>query len=408
MSPPPPKPRKQEQEGARDEVTEVAPGVLRLELPIRMPGLGHVNCYALLDERGAAVVDPGMPGQATWRTLEARLARAGLRVRDVHTVVITHSHPDHFGGATRFVREAGARVVAHRAFRFGVSEAVQAHERPEVSVEDLAAQAAAARERAAEAAGGGKDDAAAAPGAHDHALPALEPHAHAHAARPAARGAAGRQPREPWKTGRTPWGGEPPRPSLKMRLRWRVARWLGGLSFVPQVSDPVEGGDVLRLAGRDWFVVHTPGHTEDHFCLHDPEEGVFLAGDHVLPTITPHISGLSTRADPLAAYFESLDRVAAIAPVQRVLPAHGHPFEDLAERCKAIQKHHVERLERVKAIGREVGLASVPDFSKHLFHPRNWGSMADSETYAHLEHLRLLGDAEVRRDPDGTLRYTTG
>jgi glyoxylase-like metal-dependent hydrolase (beta-lactamase superfamily II) len=377
MAPSPPRPRKQEQETAREEVTEVAPGVLRMELPIRMPGLGHVNCYALLDERGAAVVDPGLPGPATWRTLQARLRRAGLRVRDVHTVIVTHSHPDHFGGATRFAREAGARVVAHRAFRFGVGEAAQTHARPEVSVDDLTAQADA--ERGTEREGR------------------------------AQRGrAAGRQPREPWKTGPTPWGGEPPRPSLKMRVRWRVARWLGGLSFVPAISDPVEGGDVLRLAGRDWFVVHTPGHTEDHFCLHDPEEGLFLAGDHVLPTITPHISGLGTRADPLAAYFESLDRVAEITPVQRVLPAHGHPFEDLADRCKAIQKHHVERLERVKAIGRELGLASVGDYSKHLFSPRSWGPMADSETYAHLEHLRLLGLAEAKRQPDGTLLYTTG
>jgi hypothetical protein len=30
--------------------------------------------------------------------------------------------------------------------------------------------------------------------------------------------------------------------------------------------------------------------------------------------------------------------------------------------------------------------------------------MADSETYAHLEHLRLLGDAETRR-VDGILQY---
>jgi glyoxylase-like metal-dependent hydrolase (beta-lactamase superfamily II) len=396
MSSSTPRPRKQEQESAREDVSEVAPGVLRLELPIRMPGLGHVNCYALLDERGAALVDPGFPGPTNWRALEARLRRAGLRVRDVHTVIVTHSHPDHFGGATRLVREAGARVVGHRAFRFGVMEAVQAHERPEVSVDDLAAQADAERARAR-----AEGDEPLAPG-HAHA----HPHGHVHRAGASRR--AGLQPREPWKAGRTPWGGEPPKPSLKMRLRWRVARWLGGLSFVPQISDPVEGGDVLRLAGRDWFVVHTPGHTEDHFCLHDPEEGVFLAGDHVLPTITPHISGLSTRADPLAAYFESLDQVAAITPVARVLPAHGHPFDDLAERCKGIQKHHVERLERVKAIGREVGLASVPDYSKHLFHPRNQGPMADSETYAHLEHLRLLGLAEVRREPDGTLLYTTG
>jgi glyoxylase-like metal-dependent hydrolase (beta-lactamase superfamily II) len=367
---------KQEQEPAREEVTEVAPGVLRMELPIRMPGLGHVNCYALLDERGAAVVDPGLPGKASWRALEARLARAGLGVRDVHTVVVTHSHPDHFGGATRFAKEAGSRVVAHRSFRFGVTEA--AHEEPEVSVDDLAAQ----REAAAGGAEGGE--------------------------RPPRSGPAGHAPREPWKTGRTPWGGEPPRPSFKMRVRWRVARWIGGLSFVPTITDTVVGGDVLRLAGREWFVVHTPGHTEDHFCLHDPDSGVFLAGDHVLPTITPHISGLSLREDPLAAYFESLDRVAEIGPVSQVLPAHGHPFADLAERCRGIQKHHVERLERVRAIGRELGLAAVEDFSHRLFHPRSWGSMADSETYAHLEHLRLQGLAETRREPDGKLLYTTG
>ena len=31
---------------------QAAPGILRLQLPLRMPGLGHVNCYALEDERG--------------------------------------------------------------------------------------------------------------------------------------------------------------------------------------------------------------------------------------------------------------------------------------------------------------------------------------------------------------------
>ena len=70
---------KQEQESAREEVTEVAPGVLRMELPIRMPGLGHVNCYAILDDRGAAIVDPGLPGQASWRALAERLARPASR-----------------------------------------------------------------------------------------------------------------------------------------------------------------------------------------------------------------------------------------------------------------------------------------------------------------------------------------
>ena len=37
-------------------------------------------------------------------------------MRRVHTVVVTHSHPDHYGGA-EFVRsESGADVVTHRRF----------------------------------------------------------------------------------------------------------------------------------------------------------------------------------------------------------------------------------------------------------------------------------------------------
>jgi hypothetical protein len=45
---------------------------------------------------------------------------------------------------------------------------------------------------------------------------------------------------------------------------------------------------------------------------------------------------------------------------------------------------------------------------KQLFKERSWGSMAESETYAHLEHLRLLGDAERRDDAQGHYLYGTG
>jgi hypothetical protein len=41
---------------------------------------------------------------------------------------------------------------------------------------------------------------------------------------------------------------------------------------------------------------------------------------------------------------------------------------------------------------------------QHLFSERAWGSMAESETYAHLEHLRLTGNATTDWQ-DGLLRY---
>ena len=61
------RPPRQEQEPASDEVTEVAPGVLRMQLPIWMPGLGHVNMYGLVDDRGLTVSTPACPVRSRGR-----------------------------------------------------------------------------------------------------------------------------------------------------------------------------------------------------------------------------------------------------------------------------------------------------------------------------------------------------
>ena len=108
--------------------------------------------------------------------------------------------------------------------------------------------------------------------------------------------------------------------------------------------------------------------------------------------------------DPLKAFVESLDRVAGIEGIEKVLPAHGHPFTDLPARVEDIKGHHMERLDKLRAVAGSIGAATVEEFSHHLFRKARWGPMASSETYAHLEHLRLMGDAE-RREENGTLLY---
>src|SRR3954453_4595416 len=92
-------------------------GVLRIQVPISVTGPSHVNIYAAEDERGGALIDPGLPGPASWRSLTERMANAGLRVADVHTVVVTHAHSDHFGNAGCLAEEAGAELVPHSPFR---------------------------------------------------------------------------------------------------------------------------------------------------------------------------------------------------------------------------------------------------------------------------------------------------
>ncbi len=336
---------RQEQQQAVEEITEVAPGVLRLQLPVSMPGLGHVNCYILEDDRGFAVVDPGLPGDEAWDALMSGFKRASVPVKRIHTVVVTHSHPDHFGGAGPLRAETGADIVSHRAFRLMFA--------PDPTEADIDPEQLAEAD----------------PSGNPLSIPATDH----------------------FIGMKTPWG---PTPFMPITAEEREKSMQGGHRVTPRPTIRLDDADHIMLAGRRWVAMHTPGHTIDHLCLYDPECGVFLSGDHVLPTITPHIGGLAEGPDPLNDYFGSLRKVATLPHVSTILPAHGHPFSDLSNRVNAIIEHHHERLVRLSDVSAELDRpGTVRDYMKHLFRERSWGSMAESETYAHLEHLRLLDQA---------------
>jgi|TARA_B100001105_G_scaffold32579_1_gene22811 glyoxylase-like metal-dependent hydrolase (beta-lactamase superfamily II) len=348
---------RQEQQPASTDVTEVAPGLYRFQLPISMPGLGHVNCYALEDADGFTVVDPGLPSIESWEALGNRLDQVGARYEHVHTAVVTHSHPDHFGGVHRLRDDHGTRVLTHVDFRSVWMDA---------EIDDL-----------------GDEELDLADDEHMENL-------RSRMSRP------------------TPWGEtrEPP-PAAELR-RWSEMDITGGSRSwqVPEPSVTVDDGEEITLGGRTWLAVHTPGHTHDHLCLFDPAGGLLLSGDHVLPTITPHINGIGPMDDPLATFFRSLERMKELSGLTNVLPAHGHPFTDVAGRVDAILSHHEERLETIREAGDDMGEGTVESFMQRLFKERSWGDMAASETYAHLEHLRILGMA-TRDEVAGQAVYRT-
>jgi glyoxylase-like metal-dependent hydrolase (beta-lactamase superfamily II) len=350
-------PGKQEQELATTDIVEVAPAVRRMQLPINFTGLGHVNCYAIEDDRGFALVDPGLPGDESWADLIHRLQLAEVPLGRVHTVVVTHSHPDHFGGAARLAAETGADILTHRSFRmwWHTDDDLEA-------LNDL-----------------GADDVVTA----DQLLAPPDDHR------------------------RTPWGTEfvPPNDAAVSKMRAD----LRSKQHTPRPTIRVDDAQPVKLGGREWVALHTPGHTFDHLCLYDPEHGVLLSGDHVLPTITPHVGDMVGRADdPLAAFFSSLERVAALPSISTVLPAHGHPFTDLAGRVADIEQHHERRLQRLRDAATALGDgAPVAEWMRHLFSERAWGGMAESETFAHLEHLRHAGEATTQWR-DGLLHYRLG
>lgn len=179
--------------------------------------------------------------------------------------------------------------------------------------------------------------------------------------------------------------------------------------FVADIIDAdrwLSDGDSFEVGARSWQVIHTPGHANSHICLFDSEQSLMISGDHLLATITPHIDFRRGQGDPLGDFLESLEKVEKLAP-RIVLPGHGRPFEDGAERARATVRHHERRLGAiVQVVRREARSADqITDeiFGSTLLHFQK--RLALGEALAHIHYLRLRGELERTDSPDGTRLY---
>ena len=112
---------------------------------------------------------------------------------------------------------------------------------------------------------------------------------------------------------------------------------------LPERLIPLRPGDRIELGGGEARVVHTPGHSDFHFVLHDERRRLLFAGDHLLLKITPNIGLWTyTAPRPLRRYLESPPGVAGRRGPR--LPGNGPLFHDLDGRIDELLAHHEERL----------------------------------------------------------------
>ncbi|MEV6350148.1 MBL fold metallo-hydrolase [Actinoplanes sp. NPDC051851] len=163
----------------------------------------------------------------------------------------------------------------------------------------------------------------------------------------------------------------------------------------------LEDGDRVPLKGRDLRVVWTPGHTPGHICLRDETAGALLTGDHLLPRISPNI-GLQRPGDsPLAAFLESLERVAEHDELD-ALPAHEYRFRGIAARAGQLRRHHEERCDEIVAVVERLGAVTAWQLAEALTWSRPWAEIgpmrvgAVAETAAHVRYLADRGVLELR------------
>ena len=182
-----------------------------------------------------------------------------------------------------------------------------------------------------------------------------------------------------------------------MRQRFR------SLTLPFKVTRPVDDGETLQVAGKEWHMVFTPGHAVGHICVYCPQLRLAFTGDHLLQRITPNISihsdqhplQLSERYNPLRDYLLSLEKTRALG-FTLGLPSHGPLLTDPQGRIDELLAHHDSRLQNMVG-ALDSGPQTAYAIARQAFPNRHdpfdhWLMLG--ETLAHLELLEARQQVE--------------
>jgi glyoxylase-like metal-dependent hydrolase (beta-lactamase superfamily II) len=174
-------------------------------------------------------------------------------------------------------------------------------------------------------------------------------------------------------------------------LRLYEERVKGQRSGIARVVEPdrdlLPGVEVETDLGT-FQVYETPGHAPSHVCLHQPDRGVLISGDHLLGRVSLYYD-YGWTPDPAGEFLASLDTVAELES-SLCLAGHARPFRDVKEHIDANRREVHERIDRVRgaiADGAKTPFEVVPIL---LGDPNpspmmiNWGL---SETLCYLRYL---------------------
>ncbi|HEV2551192.1 MAG TPA: MBL fold metallo-hydrolase [Stellaceae bacterium] len=174
---------------------------------------------------------------------------------------------------------------------------------------------------------------------------------------------------------------------------------------LPDRHRTLSDGMDLLLGGRTWRVVVGRGHAPEHACLFSPELDLFIAGDQVLPKISPNVSlwPADLDPDPLGSFLLSLKRLRqAVPPTSFVLPSHNLPFYGLHTRLDQLAALHAARLDQVVSACAEPH--TVADLVPTLFTralDRHQLGFAIGETLSHLVRAATAGRLRRHERADG-------
>lgn len=325
-------------------VTEVAPGLHRLALPLGIHGVATVSAYLLAGDGADTLIDCGVaaaptpdgdPGPDGTAALEAALTACGSGFELIERLIVTHAHIDHFGLAGEVVRRSGGELWMHRSTELDLAKYAE----PDEAVDRRELMLA------------------------DHGL----------------------------------YG-----PELTETSRG-LCDWLPTMPSIGQPSTLLDGSERFAVGDRTWEVVHTPGHSPGHVCLWSATDRLLCSGDHLLQLVSPPVTfERGFERDPMGSYLDSLERVRALDP-DLTLPGHGVPFPGGARRAASISRNKLRRSVRIHEMVEERERTAI-ELTAELFPTITSAAQrhfAMAEILAFLAHHEVRGVLRRDRRPDG-------
>lgn len=183
------------------------------------------------------------------------------------------------------------------------------------------------------------------------------------------------------------------------------------MSPTPDLHTTMSEGMTFDIGGQNWRVLIGRGHAPEHVSLYCAELDVLIAGDQVLPRISPNVSLFPGDGgeNPLGDFLTTTASFRAQLPdTTLVLPSHNEPFYGLHHRLDALASHHDERLDHMAEVCAEP--SSAYGVSRRSFSPdldSLQSSLAVTETLAHLNHLITLGRINRETSDNGVWVHAT-
>ncbi len=90
------------------------------------------------------------------------------------------------------------------------------------------------------------------------------------------------------------------------------------------VQRKLKEGDTVILNGKDYRVIHTPGHTPGSVCFYNEEKGILFSGDVIFSDGVGRTDMPGGNDDDLAVSMEKISHLK----VNKLFPGHGDPVKE--------------------------------------------------------------------------------